>query len=149
MYLLYNISFNKNLKVNRGAIIKKVKSVLQDRRGWRKLGYEFGYDTQFGQFSIIFVSSNYVRSMCGFRGLSCADMSKNVIYINIDRWRYGSAESKLNLDDYRTYIINHEVGHLLGREHQTCTGGGKVPVMVQQTLGINNCRPNPWPLDWE
>jgi hypothetical protein len=70
--------------------------------------------------------------------------------MNIENWRNGKSLSGLNKDDYRTYMINHEVGHILGRGHSQCGNRGtKVPVMVQQTLGIGDCRPNHWPLSWE
>jgi hypothetical protein len=47
-------------------------------------------------------------------------------------------------------MVNHEVGHVLGRGHAFCpAAGAPAPVMVQQTKGVAPCRPNPWPLAWE
>lgn len=150
--LTYTIKFNKNLQINKKHAIKKIRSVLSDKRGWKALGYTFLYrdDNCSCDFVINFASNQYITQLCNFSGLSCANMNKLEIYINIDRWRHGSSLSKLNLDNYRTYVINHEVGHILGRLHTTCKGtNNKVPVMVQQTLGIGDCRPNPWPLKFE
>ncbi|WP_433283465.1 DUF3152 domain-containing protein [Micromonospora sp. CA-244673] len=71
------------------------------------------------------------------------------VVINLDRWRISVPHlvaAKLPLDTYRLYVINHEVGHQLGHHHEACPGKGRVaPVMQQQTLFLNGCRPNPWP----
>lgn len=157
--LTYTIKFNKNLQINKNQAIKKIKSVLEDTRGWKSLGYNFIYidinnknnnNKHPTDFVIYFTSSQYVKKICNDSRLSCANMENFEIYFNIDRWRYGSKLSKLKIDDYRTYVINHEVGHIIGRDHDKCKGRNfKVPVMVQQTLGIGNCKPNPWPLKFE
>ncbi|NES30645.1 DUF3152 domain-containing protein [Micromonospora terminaliae] len=71
------------------------------------------------------------------------------VVINLDRWRTSAPHlvaAKLPLDTYRLYVINHEVGHQLGHHHEACPGKGRpAPVMQQQTLFLNGCRPNPWP----
>lgn len=148
--LRYSISFSDNLNVQKGRIIKKVIETLNDKRGWQRLGYKFILSEERFDFEIQFVSNSYIERVCNFTGLSCADRNTNTIYMNIDNWKSGIRLSGLDKDNYRTYMINHEVGHILGRGHSQCGNPGtRVPVMVQQTLGIANCKPNPWPLSWE
>jgi Protein of unknown function (DUF3152) len=72
------------------------------------------------------------------------------VVINDDRWVGGSPNWPGPLDQYRTMVLNHEVGHWLGRGHQGCGGGGQLaPVMQQQSIGMDGCAINPWPLPWE
>jgi predicted Zn-dependent protease len=152
--LYYKIEFDNTLNLKRNLIINKIVEILNNKKGWYKLGYKFHYleteEKKSNNFIIKIVPQHFIEKECSMKGLSCADTSKNIIYINFNRWKNGSSKSKLNVQDYRVYLINHEVGHILGRSHNKCGNPNtKVPVMVQQTLGIQKCKPNPWPLYWE
>ena len=57
-----------------------------------------------------------------------------ICYIDSENWLYGVPQSKLSLEDYRKYVINHEFGHGLDYGHQKCTSG-LCPVMYQATRG--------------
>ena len=76
--------------------------------------------------------------------LSCRNGAD--VMINLTRWTEGAAPSELPLEEYRHYVISHEVGHALGHSHRGCPGLGAIaPVMLQQTKGLEGCAPNPWP----
>jgi hypothetical protein len=71
------------------------------------------------------------------------------VVVNLERW-HDSVDhfvaAKVPLSTYRTYVVNHEVGHELGRGHESCPRkGGPAPVMQQQTLFLSGCVANPWP----
>jgi len=77
------------------------------------------------------------------------DGADPVILINYGNWKNGVKQSKLSVMDYRTYVINHELGHALGMDHLTCEEStainGVCPVMYQSTRGCNKfkCGINP------
>lgn len=79
---------------------------------------------------------------------SCT-VGRNVI-INEDRWKGGSPELAMSVEDYRDMVVNHEMGHWLGQGHKQCPGAGQLAyVMQQQSKGgtfLGSCLPNPWPL---
>ncbi len=85
--------------------------------------------------------------------LSVCNMDTREVWLNEDRWRRTQPdESHLSLPAYRAYMVHHELGHALGHGHSDgkCEGERQlVPVMVQQTLGIGGCTPNPFPTPGE
>lgn len=70
--------------------------------------------------------------------------TKPIILINYKNWKSGVPQSKLNLEDYREYVINHEFGHALGYDHLPCNAGtavdGVCPVMYQSTRGCGDMK---------
>ena len=76
--------------------------------------------------------------------VSCHSGGRAVI--NLRRWQLGAEAYGDDLAGYRTYVVNHEVGHSLGHGHAYCAGKGEVaPVMMQQTYGVKGCSAWPWP----
>ncbi|GAB3072315.1 hypothetical protein GCM10027186_29120 [Micromonospora schwarzwaldensis] len=108
-------------------------------------------------FTIYLATRDTAGRLCGAGGIdirkggvpytSCRVPGK--VVINLDRWRRSAPHlvaAGMPLDTYRLYVVNHEVGHQLGHHHEACPGVGRAaPVMQQQTLFLDGCRPNPWP----
>lgn len=89
-------------------------------------------------------SSSTIKDTCGVpRSLSCAELGGKYMYLNAERWFHGASASNLDLDSYRMYMVSHEMGHILGYDHEKCPCKGcDAPIMMQQTLGIGECKPN-------
>jgi hypothetical protein len=140
-------------------ILDKMETVLSDERSWEKKGYTFvRISAREGLrlrkdpalhpfiFHLRMSQDATIFRECSLTGLSCADMSRNVILFNMRNWLHGSQKSSLSLDDYRTYVILHEIGHLLDREHDSCSKDPdeKCSIMYQQTISKGCCKPNAW-----
>ncbi|MGY0003968.1 DUF3152 domain-containing protein [Micromonospora sp. I033] len=136
-----------NLDVERFA--REVAATLADPRGWTGDGrwrlQRVGRDGP-ADFTVLLTTPVT-------RGRLCADTSDHYtscrngdqVVINVARWVHGVAHFP-DLGGYRRYLLNHEVGHRLGRGHELCPrAGGPAPVMQQQTLGLHGCTPNAWP----
>lgn len=117
---------------------------LNDPDGWNSKGYIFEQVNGHEDILIRLSSPKTITNKCGLpNNLSCAEMNGKNVYLNADRWVRGSKKSKLSLDDYRQYMVSHEIGHILGFDHEHCPCVGcKAPIMMQQTLGIGKCNPN-------
>lgn len=123
---------------------KEVAVYLADPDGWEAKGYNF-VEVDRNPEVMIHLSSpaTLLQSGCKNDGLSCAEMNGRTMMLNAMRWTQGSSASKLPLEEYRQYLVSHEMGHILGHDHATCPGNGHpAPVMMQQTLGIGACSPN-------
>ncbi|PZG11764.1 hypothetical protein C1I95_26935 [Micromonospora craterilacus] len=108
-------------------------------------------------FTVYLATAATAGQMCAAGGVdirvggrpytSCRTSGK--VIINLDRWRLSVphfVEAGVPLSVYRTYVINHEVGHQLGNRHERCPRQGEpAPVMMQQTLFLKGCVANPWP----
>lgn len=140
----YSVSIDPTIKRSLVNFKKQIRKILENPKTWC---IRFKEDNENPDFIIFLTTDSAINQACKLRGLSCADWSKNIIYINNDNWSKGSKKSGLNLEDYRIYVINHEIGHILGiHNHLKPKKGCKVPVMNQSTLGIGKGLPNMWPL---
>jgi hypothetical protein len=125
-----------------------VMATLNDSRSWGH-GGAMTFARTDGPASIIVrlaspqTSASQCRPLITGGRLSCSEGSFAIL--TSYRWFHGQSEFN-GLTQYRQYVVNHEVGHVLGHGHLHCGGAGRLaPVMQQQTKGVAPCRPNAWP----
>lgn len=131
-----------------------VEQVLTDARGWSSAGFAFSFDDTDFDYTVVLAEGSEVDRLClpydTFGRFSC--QIGPTVALNADRWRSAVDSWPASLDAYRTMLVNHEVGHLIGQHHPAtrCPGEGQpAPVMAQQSSGVAPCLANPWPLPWE
>jgi hypothetical protein len=70
---------------------------------------------------------------------SCFNGWMDRVMINDARWVRGAMSYNGDINSYRAYAINHEVGHALGNRHQPCpANGAPAPIMMQQSWSTSN-----------
>jgi hypothetical protein len=147
----YSVEVEEGIPIDPAAFAAAVEAVLGDARGWTAPG-----DVALQRVDGTSAPDFRVRlATPATTDVHCAPLATNGRYscrngedvmINLTRWIEGAAPSGLALEEYRQYLISHEVGHALGHEHEGCPGPGqRAPVMLQQTKGLEGCAPNPWP----
>jgi hypothetical protein len=122
-----------------------------DPRGWAAGGaVRFERVASGGDFTLWLAADAQMATFGGACGFVWSCRSGRNVVINEDRWTGASPawnETGASLRDYRHMVVNHETGHWLGLGHQTCAAvGTAAPVMQQQSMGLQSCTPNPWPL---
>lgn len=144
----YTVQVERGLPQDRDRFARDVARVLGAERGWRSDGWSFTQVRERPDFTVLLASPDTVDRLCApllTRGeVSCR--SGDRVVLNVKRWVRGVTYYGDDLRGYRTYLVNHEVGHALGKFHVGCpTPGAKAPVMLQQSKGLQGCVKNPWP----
>jgi len=145
-YVVRGLSNSSNLE----SFAAGAANTFADPRGWNLGGsIAFRRVSSAGDFTLWLSAAGAVP---GF-GAPCdstysCTVGRNVI-INETRWLTGSPAwnaSGASLADYRHMVVDHETGHWLGFHHEFCAGVGQpAPVMQQQSISLQGCRPNAWP----
>jgi len=140
----------KGLPVDAEAFAEAVLTTLNDPRGWNAAdGSTFAWtDSEHYDARVVLASPGTTDELClpldTIGELSCGINETAVL--NFKRWATGS-EAWENIGRYRQYLVNHEVGHVIGYHHDLCAGDGEhATVMVQQTTTTSGCVPEPWPV---
>lgn len=149
----YRVETRGNTEVDQEGFAQTANETLKDARGWSRMGIDFQRVQEGGQFTLVLSEASQMTSFSSGcdRVYSCR--AGQYVIINQDRW-LGATDSWNaaggSLRDYRHMVINHEVGHWLGHDHAYCGGPGQpAPVMQQQSINLQGCSFNPWPLDSE
>ncbi|MEW1723374.1 DUF3152 domain-containing protein [Streptomyces sp. NPDC093109] len=155
----YRVDIENGLGLDGQLFADAVQKTLNDNRSWAHNGGMTFERISSGQpdFVITLASPGTTGVWCDKSGLdttvdnvSCDSAATDRVMINAYRWAQGAKTfGPKAMHAYRQMLINHEVGHRLGHNHESCrTAGALAPVMQQQTktLEIDGiaCRPNPW-----
>ena len=147
----YTLSVERGLALDAEQQARFVQQVLDDPRSWRGSGrvrFRLVSSPQRASVRAYIATPRTTDRLCAplrTRGeVSC--QNGNRVVLNARRWVHGAKSYGKAVQQYRRYLVNHEFGHLLGRQHVGCRGSGKrASVMMQQTKGLRGCRANPWP----
>ncbi len=149
----YTVSQQGTVNSDFNEFSTDVGQTLNDARGWTRIGINFKQVASGGTLHVVLIQASLLP---GISSACTADWSctiGNTTYINDDRWANASDAWNAaggSLRDYRNMVINHETGHWLGHGHEHCSGAGQLaPVMQQQSIDLEGCKFNPWPLDSE
>ncbi len=147
----YRVEVERGLPYAAPAFARAVDRTLHDPRSWGALaGTPLARVDGDADFRIVLASEATTADLCApltTRKDRVSCRNHDDVVINVWRWATGSDSYAGDLASYRNYVVNHEVGHALGHGHVGCGGvGEQAPVMLQQTLGLDGCAPNPWPL---
>ncbi|WP_370325789.1 DUF3152 domain-containing protein [Euzebya sp.] len=131
--------------------LEVIPAVLEDPRGWQQAGFDFVLEPD-APHVIVLAEGPDAQRLCEpydvGEEFSCQIGAR--VVLNAIRWREAVPHwpdlGAGGLATYRTMLINHEVGHLLGMHHLRCTTPGAVaPVMEQQSGTLRGCTANAWP----
>lgn len=150
----YDVTTKGSITASLAEFKQQANQTLNDARGWARMGVIFKEVASGGQFTLVLSEASQVPSFSpGGCDAQYSCRAGRYVIINQDRWL--GATSSWNsaggtLRDYRHMVINHETGHWLGHGHQACGGAGQAaPVMQQQSISLQGCSFNAWPLTSE
>jgi hypothetical protein len=135
----------------------KLAATYADARGWNDGGtIAFEHVDSGCSYTVWLSAPQYMTSF----GSICDDYYNcqvgNSVVVNNDRWEKATDpwnKTGRAIEEYRSLIIDHETGHRLGFRDNTSTicsqPGELAPVMMQQSMSLNGCEFNPWPLQSE
>ncbi|MFE2291117.1 DUF3152 domain-containing protein [Streptomyces sp. NPDC059452] len=150
----YRVEVEDGIGVDPDRAAEEIATILAHPRGWSHGGERsFRQVTDKSAGLVVKIATPATTDrLCGAYGLNTRGevncRGGEQVMVNLKRWQLGSPQFDGPVAEYRALIINHEVGHWLGRGHETCPGKGRpAPAMMQQINGLKGCVANAWPYD--
>ena len=153
--LRYMVQVEKGIDISPTQAANEIAEILAAPRGWTNNGVSSFQLVSSGPYNlkVKIATPGTTDALCwaGIKQDTGGEYDcevPNGVVVNLKRWVLGSPTFDGPISDYRALIINHEMGHFLGHQHETCPGPGKLaPVMMQQIKGLKGCIANAWPYD--
>lgn len=146
----YDVTTKGSIIANFAEFKTQANQTLNDSRGWARMNVSFKEVVSGGMFTLVLAEANQVPTFSSGCSADYSCRAGRYVIINQDRWHGATTswnQAGGSLRDYRHMVINHETGHWLGHGHQSCGGVGQpAPVMQQQSISLQGCKFNPWPL---
>ena len=145
----YAVAVESSAKLKADSVAGTIAGVLNDPRSWTGSG-----DVRFAlvqkskaTVTLYVVSAKTAESLCGSAAVAAYTCVKgNTVVLNADQWKAAAPSYAGDARAYRTFLINHVTGLLIGKSEAKCGGSGKkAPVMLQQGAGLGGCKANAWP----
>ncbi|OKK21258.1 hypothetical protein AMK16_11970 [Streptomyces sp. CB00455] len=153
--LRWRIEVEEGSGVDPDSAARSVEAILGDPRGWTRdtaYGFRLAAPGEPVDFTVKIATPATTDRLCEvvtpelIGETNCR--AGHTVVVNLKRWQEGSPQFSGPVEEYRALIVNHEVGHELGHDHETCPGAGKAaPAMMQQIKGLLGCQANAWPFD--
>ncbi|MEU8299512.1 DUF3152 domain-containing protein [Micromonospora sp. NPDC048909] len=149
----YRVVVEQGTGQDADAFAATVDETLGDARSWiasGELRVQRVAEVAAADFTVYLATPVTSERMCAEGGLSTEGYTScrlpGQVIINLARWMEAVPDYDAPLSVYRTYVINHEVGHEFDEGHEACPAPGQpAPVMQQQTYGLDGCLANAWP----
>ncbi|HEX5542394.1 MAG TPA: hypothetical protein VFX60_12685 [Micromonospora sp.] len=126
--------------LEQAEVAREIARIVNDPRGWRT-------DLDHVTVLIVVPGSYQTDPMPGTIGHAWPE--EHLVSISAEAWTTVGpwfAGIGGTLDDQRTWIVLHELGHVLGHKHvANCPGSGPAPVMRPFSYDIGMCDLNVWP----
>ena len=144
----YTVSSRGAVAGDLGHFAAVAREALTDPRGW-SLGGTLGFQ-QVGSgsdFDLILAAPAEIAAASPGCSAQWSCRVGRSVYINDERWRTGTSSWPHGLASYQRYVILHEVGHWIGIPHTDCPTPGRTAwVMQQQSISLQGCGANMWPV---
>lgn len=141
------VAVETSAKLKPNGVATFIADTLNDPRSWTGDGkVRFSLVNDRKAATVIYLASTKTATrLCGDGAEAAYTCVKGgTVVINAERWK--TPPSDFGATPFREFLVNHAVGHLLGKAHEQCPKSGmSAPVMQQQAAGLKGCTANPWP----
>jgi hypothetical protein len=152
--ITYEVHTRGAVHTDRDLFAGTVRRILSDGRGWSLRGsVRFRRVASGGDLVVELASPSVIEAAHPVCDPDFSCRVENRVLLHDGNWRRATAawrQAGGSLDGYRRYVLHHEIGHWFGFGHVGCAGpGAPAPIMLQQSISLQGCRPNAWPVEAE